>query len=72
MRSKPLSAWAESRDMWVDVNAQFGPDYGRAMGYKKNPPLGTQKAKVVFAIDQKAFWDDYVALVTLPAPVKQP
>jgi inosine-uridine nucleoside N-ribohydrolase len=62
----------ESRDMWVDVDTQFGPDYGRALGYKKNPPVGTQKAKVVFAIDQKAFWDDYVALVTLPAPVKQP
>jgi hypothetical protein len=32
--------------------------------------VGTQKAKVVFAIDQKQFWDDYVNLVTLPTPVK--
>lgn len=60
----------ESKDMWVDVDTHFGPDYGRALGYKKGAPVGTQKAKVVFGIDQKKFWDDYVSLVTLPAPVK--
>ncbi|MDQ3599456.1 MAG: nucleoside hydrolase, partial [Pseudomonadota bacterium] len=32
-------------------------------------PVGTQKAKVVFAVDQKQFWDGYVGLVTLPTPV---
>lgn len=62
----------ESKDLWVDVDTQFGPNYGRSLGYHKNPPLGTQKAKVVFAIDQQAFWNDYVKLVTLPAPVKRP
>jgi len=62
----------ESRDMWIDVDTHFGPDYGRALGYKKSPPVGTQKAKIVFAVDQKKFWNDYVSLVTLPTPVKKP
>jgi len=61
----------DSKDMWVDVDTHFGPDYGRALGYKKGAPVGTQKAKVVFGIDQKKFWDEYVSLVTLPAPVKK-
>lgn len=61
----------DARDMWVDVDAHYGPDYGRALGYKKGAPVGTQKAKVVFGVDQKTFWDEYVSLVTLPAPVKQ-
>lgn len=59
----------ESRELWVDVDATFGADYGRALGYKKGAPVGTQKAKVVFAVDQKQFWDGYVGLVTLPTPV---
>ncbi|WP_297845360.1 nucleoside hydrolase [Pseudomonas sp.] len=61
----------DAKDMWVDVDTHFGPDYGRALGYKKGAPVGTQKAKVVFGIDQKKFWDEYVSLVTLPAPVKK-
>ena len=60
----------ESRDLWVDVDATFGADYGRALGYKKGAPVGTQKAKVVFGVDQQKFWDGYVNLVTLPTPVK--
>lgn len=60
----------ESRQVWVDVDTLFGPDYGRALAYKKNPPVGTQKATVVFGVDQKQFWDGYVSLVTLPTPVK--
>jgi inosine-uridine nucleoside N-ribohydrolase len=61
----------ESKDLWVDIDTHFGPDYGRSLGYEKTPPMGTQKAKVVFGIDQQAFWDDYVKLVTLPAPIRQ-
>ncbi|MGY2291871.1 nucleoside hydrolase [Pseudomonas sp. SDO528_S397] len=59
----------QSRDLWVDVDATFGADYGRALGYSKVAPVGTQKAKVVFGVDQKKFWDGYVNLVTLPTPV---
>ncbi|AMB87694.1 nucleoside hydrolase [Pseudomonas agarici] len=62
----------ESRDMWIDVDTHFGPDYGRALGYKKGAPVGTQKAKVVFAVNQEKFWDGYVSLLTLPTPVKSP
>ncbi|PHX45885.1 nucleoside hydrolase [Pseudomonas sp. NZIPFR-PS5] len=61
----------ESKDLWVDVDAHFGPDYGRSIGYKKGAPVGTLKAKVVYAVDQQKFWDAYVNLVTLPAPVKR-
>jgi inosine-uridine nucleoside N-ribohydrolase len=60
----------DSKDMWVDVDTHFGPNYGRSLGYRQDPPVGTQKAKVIFGIDQPAFWDRYVELVTLPAPVK--
>lgn len=60
----------ESRELWVDVDATFGADYGRALGYKKGAPVGTQKANVVFGVDQQKFWDGYVNLVTLPTPVK--
>jgi hypothetical protein len=56
--------------LWVDVDAQFGADYGRALGYKKSPPVSVQKANVVSAIDLQKFWDGYVNLVTLPTPIK--
>ncbi|PHN60303.1 MULTISPECIES: nucleoside hydrolase [Pseudomonas syringae group] len=62
----------ESRELNVDVDATFGPDYGRSLAYKKSAPVGTQKATVVFGINQKMFWDGYVSLVTLPTPVKRP
>jgi len=58
------------RELWVDVDATIGADYGRALGYKTGAPVGTQKDHVVFGVDQQTFWDGYVNLVTLPTPVK--
>lgn len=52
------------------MDAQFGADYGRALGYKKSPPVSVQKANVVSAIDLQKFWDGYVNLVNLPTPIK--
>ncbi|MDH0745332.1 nucleoside hydrolase [Pseudomonas sp. GD03842] len=60
-----------SKDLNLDIDTHFGPDYGRSLGYAKGAPVGTQKAKVVYAVDQKKFWDEYVNLVTLPVPVKR-
>ncbi len=56
----------ESQDLWLDVDTVFGPDYGRVLGYAKNPPAGTQKAKVVLSIDQDRFWKLYTDLLTRP------
>jgi inosine-uridine nucleoside N-ribohydrolase len=52
----------------VDVDTVFGPDYGRSLGHTKNPPVGAEKAKVVFGIDLDRFWAMYVDLLTRPVP----
>jgi hypothetical protein len=36
------------------------------LGHYKNPPIGTQPAKVVFAIDLDRFWALYTDLLTRP------
>jgi inosine-uridine nucleoside N-ribohydrolase len=61
---------------YVDVDDNFGPDYGRALGYDEtrrrdldNPedfPTGTQKVDVVFDINREKFWDLYVSKMTAP------
>jgi inosine-uridine nucleoside N-ribohydrolase len=56
------------RELWVDMDTSFGPDYGRSLGYAKNPPVGTQKAKVIFAIDLARFWTLYSDLLSRPIP----
>ncbi|WP_245828198.1 nucleoside hydrolase [Micromonospora avicenniae] len=63
-------------DRYVDIDTTFGPDYGRALGYgpsrdrdmndPENFPAGTQKIQVLFDIDQDAFWNLYVDLMTRP------
>jgi inosine-uridine nucleoside N-ribohydrolase len=57
------------RELWLDVDANHGPDYGRALGYRKNPPIGAQKIKVVFAIDQQRFWARFEDAMTRKVPV---
>jgi inosine-uridine nucleoside N-ribohydrolase len=52
----------------VDIDVDFGPDYGRSLGHRKNPPVGTQKAKVLFGIDLPRFWGLYSDLLTRPVP----
>ncbi|MEV6928159.1 nucleoside hydrolase [Dactylosporangium sp. NPDC051485] len=63
-------------DRYVDINATFGPDYGRSIGYgpsrnrdmnnAANFPSGTQKVQVLFDINRDAFWNLYVDLMTRP------
>ncbi|MEK0084057.1 nucleoside hydrolase [Benzoatithermus flavus] len=50
----------------VDVDIVFGPDYGRSLGYGRNPPVGVQRAKVVFGLDLDRFWAMYTDLLTRP------
>lgn len=51
----------ESR--WVDVNSDYNPDYGRSLGYRKQGPAGTQKARILIEIDEKRFWNLMVSLL---------
>lgn len=52
----------ESR--WVDVNADYGLDYGRSLGYRKQGPVGTRRARILFSIDEERFWNLMVDLLT--------
>ena len=54
------------REVAVDIDTAFGPDYGRSLGHAKNPPVGTQRAKVVFGIDLDRFFALYADLLSRP------
>ena len=54
----------EEQFRWVDVDSDYGLDYGRSLGYQKRGPAGTQKACILFAIDEERFWDLMVNLLT--------
>ncbi|MHC4911474.1 MAG: nucleoside hydrolase [Planctomycetota bacterium] len=45
------------QNRYVDVNSDYGLDYGRSLSYSKQAPAGTQKARILFAIDEKRFWN---------------
>jgi inosine-uridine nucleoside N-ribohydrolase len=48
---------------WVDVNAEYTLDYGRSLSYTRQGPVGTQKARILFSIDEDRFWDLMVDLL---------
>ncbi len=48
---------AEERTCAVDVNAEFGTSYGQALAYPGEGPQGTQKARIIMAVDQERFWN---------------
>ena len=54
----------EEETRWVDVNSDYGLDYGRSLGYHKQGPAGTQKARILFTIDEERFWNLMVDLLT--------
>ena len=54
----------EQETRWVDVNVEYTADYGRSLSYKRQGPVGTQKARILFSIDEKRFWDLMVDLMT--------
>ena len=43
-------------DRWLDVSVDYGPDFGRSNGYIVQGPVGTQKVRIINAIDQDKFW----------------
>lgn len=43
-------------DRWLDVSVDYGPDFGRSNGYEVQGPYGTQKVRIINAIDQEKFW----------------
>jgi len=55
----------EEESRWIDVNAEYTLDYGRSLSYKNQGPVGTQKARILFSIDENRFWDQMVNLLTL-------
>ncbi len=54
----------DEQPRWVDVNSQYGLDYGRSLGFAKQGPAGTQKARILMTIDEDRFWDLMVGLLT--------
>ena len=54
----------EEETRWVDVNSDYGLDYGRSLSYHKQGPAGTQKARILLAIDEERFWNMMVDLLT--------
>ena len=54
----------EEETRWVDVNSDYGLDYGRSLGYRKQGPAGTQKARILLSIDEQRFWNLMVELLT--------
>jgi len=54
----------EEETRWVDINSDYSLDYGRSLGYHKQGPAGTQKARILLAIDEKRFWNLMVELLT--------
>ncbi len=54
------------RELAVDVDVTFGPNYGRSLGHAKNPPVGAQRAKVIFGIDLDRFFALYTDLLSRP------
>ena len=54
----------EEETRWVDVNSDYGLDYGRSLGYRRKGPAGTQKARILLTIDEQRFWNLMVNLLT--------
>ena len=54
----------EEETRWVDVNSDYGLDYGRSLGYRRQGPAGTQKARILLTIDERRFWNLMVELLT--------
>jgi inosine-uridine nucleoside N-ribohydrolase len=64
----------QMEERYVDIDINYGPNYGRSMGYDErrrrgfsnpeNYPAGTQKASILLDIDREEFWNLYIDLMT--------
>lgn len=51
--------------VYVDVNMEMGPDYGRSIAYREDVgPVGTRKAAIQNFIDEEKFWNEVVLPLT--------
>jgi inosine-uridine nucleoside N-ribohydrolase len=60
------------RDLWVDMNTTFDPNYGKSIVYRSDPYPSTgvlQPSKVIYSLDRSKFDAFYVDLLTRPVPV---
>ena len=53
----------EEETRWIDVNSDYGLDYGRSLSYNKRGPAGTQKVRILLTIDEDRFWNLMVDLL---------
>ena len=44
-------------DWWIDVNCDYNIDYGRSPGYANKGPVGTEKVRIINAVDEEKFWN---------------
>jgi inosine-uridine nucleoside N-ribohydrolase len=52
--------------VFIDVNAEMGPDYGRSLAYTAEAgPVGARKAAIQSTIDVDRFWNDVVMPLVL-------
>lgn len=61
-------------EMWVDVDINWGPSYGRTLGYRQRqtPPANyLQKCRVVQRFDNERFFKLFVDLLTRPVPIRR-
>lgn len=49
---------------WVDMDTNFGLNYGRSLGYTLAGPAGCGKARILFEIDAPKLWDIIVDLLS--------
>lgn len=47
----------EEETLPVDVNDIYGPTYGETLAFRGNGPIGSQKARIVYTVDEKKIWD---------------
>ncbi|KAF2703276.1 Inosine/uridine-preferring nucleoside hydrolase [Pleomassaria siparia CBS 279.74] len=66
-------AWdADVRSLYVDVECDFGSDYGKGIVWDEDPYPGIELvnvSQVIFRLDNDRFFDLYVNLLTRPVPV---
>lgn len=60
------SVVTEEKEEWIDVQSDYNVDYGRSLGYAIQGPAGTQKARIVFTIDEAKFWDMVYKFIQKP------
>jgi hypothetical protein len=60
-------------DWWIDVNCEYTIDYGRSPGYARQGPVGTQKVRIINAVNEEKFWNIlYTGLDPSYIPVPKP